>query len=93
MKSVTYVVCHIGGGISVSAHQKGKMIDGFDIVGGEGPMAPTRCGSVAVADVLKYCEDKEIKTVKQLCTKNRRICQSYGNFRCTGTDKMCSRWR
>lgn len=33
-------------------------------------MAPTRCGSVAVADVLKYCEDKEIKTVKQLCTKN-----------------------
>lgn len=65
-----FVVCHIGGGISVSAHQKGKMIDGFDIVGGEGPMAPTRCGSVAVADVLKYCEDKEIKTVKQLCTKN-----------------------
>ena len=33
-------------------------------------MAPTRCGSVAVADILKYCADKDIKTVRQLCTKN-----------------------
>lgn len=65
-----FVVCHIGGGISVSAHREGKMVDGFDIVGGEGPMAPTRCGSIAVADLLKYCADKDIKTVKQLCTKN-----------------------
>lgn len=65
-----FVVCHIGGGISVSAHRKGKMIDGFDIVGGEGPMAPTRCGNIAVADLLKYCAEKEITTVKQLCTKS-----------------------
>ena len=39
-EEANYIVCHIGGGISVSAHKKGKMIDGFDIVGGEGPMAP-----------------------------------------------------
>lgn len=65
-----FIVCHIGGGVSVSAHRKGKMIDGFDIVGGEGPMAPTRCGSVAVSDLLKYAEDKDLKTVKQLCTRN-----------------------
>ena len=41
-----YVVCHIGGGISISAHQRGRMIDGNDIVGGEGSMAPTRCGAL-----------------------------------------------
>lgn len=41
-----FVVCHIGGGVSVSAHRKGRMVDGYDIVGGEGPMAPTRCGAV-----------------------------------------------
>lgn len=35
-----FVVCHLGGGLSVSAHKKGRMIDGNDIVGGEGPMAP-----------------------------------------------------
>lgn len=65
-----FIVCHIGGGISISAHCAGKMIDGFDIVGGEGPMAPTRCGSIAVSDLLNYAADKDIKTVKQLCTKN-----------------------
>ncbi len=64
-----YVVCHIGGGISVSAHRMGKMIDGNDIVGGEGPMAPTRCGAVPVSGLLKYCEDKNLKEVKSLCTQ------------------------
>lgn len=44
-----FVVCHLGGGVSVSAHRAGRMVDGYDIVGGEGPMAPTRCGSVPAA--------------------------------------------
>lgn len=65
-----FVVCHIGGGISISAHRKGKMIDGYDIVGGEGPMAPTRCGSISVANLLKYCEDKDLKEVKKICTQS-----------------------
>jgi butyrate kinase len=65
-----YVVCHIGGGISISAHRKGKMIDGNDIVGGEGPMAPTRCGSVPASELIRYCfrRDSE-KEVLALCTK------------------------
>lgn len=66
-----YIVCHIGGGISVSAHRHGKMVDGYDIVGGEGPMAPTRCGSVSVADLLAYMKKNnlEIADVKKLCTR------------------------
>lgn len=66
-----YVVCHIGGGISVSAHRNGKMVDGYDIVGGDGPMAPTRCGSISVADLLSYMERENLTTkdVKKLLTK------------------------
>ncbi|MBR4394254.1 MAG: butyrate kinase [Oscillospiraceae bacterium] len=66
----SYVVCHIGGGISVSAHKHGKMIDGYDIVGGEGPMAPTRCGAIAVRDLLDYMEknDLKVKDVRKLLT-------------------------
>ena len=45
------------------------MIDGYDIVGGEGPMAPTRCGSIAVSDVIKYLKDHDISDLKALCTK------------------------
>ena len=67
-----YIVCHIGGGISVSAHRNGRMVDGNDIVAGEGPMAPTRCGSVPVAEVINYCfkEGMDKKNAKALCTKS-----------------------
>lgn len=66
----SFVVCHIGGGISISAHRNGRMIDGNDIVGGEGPMAPTRCGSVPVVEVLKMLNSVEdIKAARALCTK------------------------
>ena len=56
-----YIVCHLGGGVSVSAHCMGRMIDGNDIVGGEGPMAPTRCGAVPVVEVLKYMKKHQIE--------------------------------
>ncbi len=65
-----YVVCHIGGGISISAHKKGKMIDGNDIVGGEGPMAPTRCGAVPAVEMIRYSfANGDNSAVSSLCTK------------------------
>lgn len=75
-----YVVCHIGGGISVSAHRAGRMIDGYDIVGGEGPMTPTRCGAVSVYDLLDYMEREkvDIKTVRNLCSRTGGIVNHIG---------------
>lgn len=65
-----FIVCHIGGGISVSAHKKGRMIDGNDIVGGEGPMAPTRCGALPAAALIKYCfSGRDLKEIRSLCTR------------------------
>ncbi|MBR3224501.1 MAG: butyrate kinase [Atopobiaceae bacterium] len=65
-----FIVCHIGGGISISAHRAGKMIDGYDIVQGEGAMAPTRCGAVPVAGILDYLEaGHSIKDARALCMK------------------------
>ncbi len=65
-----FVVCHIGGGVSVSAHKNGRMIDGYDIVGGEGPMAPTRCGAVPVAEFIEYSEGKTAKELRALTTRS-----------------------
>ena len=65
-----FVVCHLGGGISVSAHRRGRMVDGFNIAGGDGPMAPTRCGSIAVADLLRYAQGKDVREVLDLTTKS-----------------------
>lgn len=65
-----FIVCHIGGGISISAHKKGRMVDGNDIVGGEGPMAPTRCGALPAMELIKYCfSGVTEKEARALCTK------------------------
>ncbi len=66
-----FVVCHIGGGISVSAHRKGRMIDGTDIVEGEGPMAPTRAGAVPAFSMIKLCFSGKY-TEKELLAKCNR---------------------
>jgi butyrate kinase len=49
------IIAHIGGGISVAAHQKGKMIDSNDLLGGEGPMMPSRSGALPAVSVIQLC--------------------------------------
>ena len=50
-----FVVAHVGGGLSVTAHKKGKMIDGNDVLNGDGPMAPNRSGSVPAVPIIRMC--------------------------------------
>ncbi len=54
-EEINLVVCHMGGGLSIGAHRKGRMIDSSDAVQGDGPMAPTRCGAMPVAPVIRMC--------------------------------------
>lgn len=70
-EDMNYVVCHIGGGTSITAHQRGRMIDSNDIVGGDGPMTPTRSGTMPVAELVDHIFDKELdrKTAKAYATK------------------------
>ncbi len=66
------IICHIGGGISVTAHEKGRMTDSNDILNGDGPMAPTRCGSIAVKEIIKMCYSGNYteREMKDKVTKN-----------------------
>ena len=73
-----FIVCHVGGGISVSAHCKGKMIDGYDIVSGEGPMAPTRCGAIPILEFLRYSKGKSDRELLDLCTKTGGLVSLFG---------------
>ena len=50
-----FIVCHIGGGVSVTAHHQGRMIDSNGILNGEGPMAPTRSGALPAVDLMNLC--------------------------------------
>jgi butyrate kinase len=58
-----FIVCHIDGGITVSAHKKGRIIDANDASGGDGPMTPTRTGSIAATDLIDYCRGKDLDEV------------------------------
>lgn len=50
-----FVVVHLGGGISIASHLKGKMIDANNALDGDGPFAPERSGSLPVGDLVKMC--------------------------------------
>ncbi len=49
------VVVHLGGGISVTAHRAGRMIDVNQALDGTGPFAPERAGGLPVGDVVRMC--------------------------------------
>lgn len=52
---VNMIVAHLGGGISVGAHRKGKIIDVNNALDGDGPFSPERAGSLPAGDLVKLC--------------------------------------
>ena len=72
------IVCHIDGGISVTAHKHGKMIDSNDAGGGEGPFTPTRMGTMAVTDFNNYLRDKSYEEIRSLCSQTGGLSSHFG---------------
>lgn len=52
-EEMNIIVCHMGGGITVSAHQDGKIID--DSSYDEGPMSPERTGGIQLTTWTTLC--------------------------------------
>lgn len=49
------IVAHMGGGISVGAHKKGKVIDVNNALDGDGPFSPERSGGLPAGDLVRIC--------------------------------------
>ena len=49
------IVCHLGGGISIAAHQHGRAIDANNALDGEGPFSPERAGSLPAGQLIDLC--------------------------------------
>lgn len=49
------IVAHLGGGVSVGIHTKGRVIDVNDALRGEGPFSPERSGGLPVAAIVDAC--------------------------------------
>jgi butyrate kinase len=52
-EDLNLIVAHLGGGISVGAHRKGKVIDVNQALDGEGPFSPERSGTLPVGDLVR----------------------------------------
>jgi len=52
-EDLNLIVVHMGGGISVGAHCKGKVIDVNQALDGEGPFSPERSGTLPAGDLVK----------------------------------------
>jgi butyrate kinase len=47
------IVAHMGGGITVGIHKKGRVVDVNNGLDGDGPFSPERSGSVPIGDMVK----------------------------------------
>jgi len=69
-EDMNLIVVHLGGGITVGAHQKGRVIDVNQGLDGEGPFSPERSGTLPVGDLArlcfsgKYTEKEVLKMIK-----------------------------
>lgn len=54
-EDLNLIVVHMGGGISVAAHQHGKMVDANNALTGDGPFSTNRTGGLPVGALVDLC--------------------------------------
>jgi len=61
-ENCSFIVAHMGGGISVGAHLNGRVIDVNNALNGEGPFSPERSGTLPAGQLVELCfSDKYTK--------------------------------
>lgn len=54
-ENLNLIVVHMGGGVSVGAHQNGRIVDVNNALDGDGAFSPERAGSVPAGDLVRMC--------------------------------------
>lgn len=80
-EEVRLVVAHLGGGVSVGAHDKGRVVDVNNALDGDGPFSPERSGGLPAGQLVSWCfaPDADEKSIR------RRITGSGGLLAYLGT--------
>lgn len=71
-EDLNLIVVHMGGGVSVGAHEKGKVIDVFNALDGDGAFSPERAGGVPTGGLISLCFSGKYteKEVYKMCVGN-----------------------
>ena len=69
------IVVHMGGGVSVGAHENGKVIDVNNVLDGEGPFSPERSGGIPAKSIAELCfsGDYSLEDIKKKINGNGGI--------------------
>lgn len=54
-EDLNLIVVHLGGGISVGAHRRGKVVDVNNALNGDGPFSPERSGGLPAGQLVDLC--------------------------------------
>jgi butyrate kinase len=54
-EDLNLIIAHMGGGITVAAHRRGKMIDATNGIDGDGPFSTNRTGGLPVGALVDLC--------------------------------------
>ena len=73
--ALNLIVVHMGGGVSVGAHEKGKVVDVFNALDGDGAFSPERAGGVPSGGLISLCfsgKYTEKEVYKKICGNDMR---------------------
>lgn len=89
-ENMNLVVAHMGGGISVAAHEKGVVIDVNNALDGEGPIAPERAGTLPAGELVNLCFSGEYshKQVNSMIVGKAGLVSLTG---CNSVKELCDR--
>lgn len=83
---MNFIVAHLGGGMSVSVHEKGKMID--IVSDDEGPFSPERSGRVPCKDLINLCYEYDKNTMKKKLRGNGGLVSYLGTNNAIEVEEM-----
>jgi butyrate kinase len=71
-EDLNLIVAHLGGGISVGLHKKGRVVDVNNALGGTGPFSPERTGTLPTYPLIDlcFCGKYTIEQVKKMLVGN-----------------------
>lgn len=82
---VNLIVAHLGGGITIGAHRRGRIIDGTHGLS-EGPFTPQRAGALPVLDVVELCFSEKVSK----SAVNKKLFGQGGVYSYLGTHDMAA---
>ncbi len=91
-EEMNLIVAHMGGGISVGAHRKGRIVDVNNALNGDGPYTPERAGTLPLTELIRLCYSGKFskKEIKELVKGRGGMVAYTGTSDCIEIQKAIS---